>query len=88
MTPPKTHVGRALYFLNVLGDTEPLCLGWTKVGLALSTAFTGVTGAVATVQSMVGSVAHTEWGLFASAIGLHGLSHGIARFKRYQEPPQ
>jgi hypothetical protein len=86
MTPPTTLLGRALYFVNVLGDTQPLCLDWTKVGLALSTSFTAVTGAVATVQSVIGTAAHTEWGLFASAVGLHGLSHGIARIKRHQEP--
>lgn len=85
MTPPTTPLGRALYFLNLLGDTAPLCLDWTKVGLALSTSFTAITGTISTVQSVVGGVAHTEWGLFASAVGLHGLSHGIARLKRHQE---
>jgi len=85
MTPPTTLLGRVLYFLNVLGDTQPLCLDWTKVGLAMSTLFTAITGAISTVQAVVGGVAHTEWGLFASAVGLHGLSHGVARFKRYQE---
>lgn len=88
MTPPDTKLGRALYFLNVLGDTNPLCLDWTKVGVALSTVFTVVTGAVATVQTVVDRVAHTDWGLFASAIGLHGLSHGVYRLKRHLEPPQ
>lgn len=74
-----------LYFLNVLGDTAPLCLDWTKVGVAMSTLFTIITGVATAVQQFVGSAAHTEWGLFASAIGLHGLSHGFARFKRHQE---
>lgn len=86
MTPPTTRLGRALYFLNLLGDTDPLCLDWTKIGLALSTAFTAATGAVATVQSTLDSVSQIHWGLLASAIGLHGLSHGVARFKRHQEP--
>lgn len=85
MTPPTTRVGRVLYFLNLLGDTQPLCLSWTRVGLAVSTVFTIVTGAATAVQQFVEASAHTDWSLFAAAIGLHGLSHGAARFKRYQE---
>lgn len=85
MTPPTTLPGRVLYFLNVLGDTQPMCLDWTKVGLALSTVLTAITGAVSAVQATVNGIAHTEWSLFASAVGLHGISHGIARFKRHQE---
>lgn len=85
MTPPASKSGRVLYFLNLLGDTAPMCLDWTKVGLALSTTFTAITGAVVTVQATVDGIAHTPWGLFASAVGLHGISHGIARVKRHQE---
>lgn len=81
MTPPSTRLGKMLYFLNLLGDTTPLCLDWTKIGLAMSTAFAAITGVVATVQQVVGSVAHTDWTLFAAAIGLHGVSHGAARVR-------
>jgi len=88
MTPPTTRTARVLYFLNLLGDTDPLCLSWTRVGLALSTVFTAVTGAATAVQQFIGTAAHTDWSLFAAAIGLHGLSHGAARLKRYQETTQ
>lgn len=81
MTPPSHPVIRALYFVNVLGDTEPSCLSWTKVSVALSTVFTAVTGAAATLQAVVGNVAHTEWQTFAAAIGLHAVAHGARRVK-------
>lgn len=85
MPAPRSIPGRVLYFVNVLGSTAPLCLDWTKVGVAISTVFTIITGVITTVQSCIGGVAHTEWALFASAVGLHGLSHGAAAVKRHQE---
>lgn len=85
MQPPVSLLGRVLYFTNVLGDTAPLCLDWTKVGVACSTAFTVLTGGMACVQQVVDSGAHTSWGLFGAAIGLHGLSHGAYRIKRFME---
>lgn len=82
MQAPTTRVGKALYFANVLGDTAPLCLDWTKVSVALSTCFTAITGCFTAVEQAVGSAAHTPWALLASAIGFHGLSHGIYRVKQ------
>lgn len=90
MDAPKSLPGKALYFANVLGDTAPLCLDWTKVGLAVSTMGTIITGTMATIQQAVDTGAHTSWGLFAAAIGLHGVSHGAYRVKRYlqKDDPQ
>jgi hypothetical protein len=88
MDAPSTHLGKALYFVNVLGDTHPMCLDWTKVGVALSTCFTVITGGMTAIQQAVDAGAHTSWGLFGAAIGLHGLSHGAYRAKRYLEKDQ
>lgn len=76
---------RILSFLDLLDDANQARLSWSKVGVAVSTVMTAVTGFTTAVQGAVGNVAHTEWGAFASAIGLHALSHGARSMVRHQQ---
>lgn len=77
-----------LSFLDLLDDANQGRLSWSKLGVAISTLMTAVTGFTTAVQGAVGTVAHTEWGAFASAIGLHALSHGARSMVRHQQPSQ
>lgn len=74
-----------LFFIDLLEDAMPKKISWTKVGVMMSTVFTTVTGAAATIQSVIGTAAHTDWSLFASAIGLHTVTKGMHEMKRYTE---
>lgn len=74
-----------LSFCDLLDDADPNRLSWSKIGVALSTLMTAVTGFTTAVQGAVGNVAHTEWGAFASAIGLHAISHGARSMVRHQQ---
>jgi len=64
-----------LSFFDLLDDTNQSRLSWSKLGVASSTLLATVTGFGTAVQQFVGSVAHTEWGAFAGAIGLHAITH-------------
>lgn len=85
LPPTAGRALRVLRFVDVLEDDDPTKLSWTKIGVALSTVFTTITGAVATVQTVVGTVAHTEWATFAAAIGLHAVTKTAHEVKRYTE---
>lgn len=74
-----------LSFCDLLDDSDPSRLSWSKIGVAVSTLMTAVTGFTTAVQGAVGNVAHTEWGAFASAIGLHAISHGARSMVRHQQ---
>ena len=76
-----------LRFIDLLEDNDPTKLSWTKIGVAWSTLLSIFTGAVTAVQSIVGTVAHTEWTAFAAAIGLHAITKTAHEVKRYTETP-
>lgn len=83
-----TH--RFLSFFDLLDDTDPTRLSWSKIGVASSTVLATVTGFATAVQQFVGSVAHTEWQSFAAAIGLHAVTHaaraGVRSSQRKDAP--
>lgn len=66
---------RILAFLDLLDDTNEARLSWSKLGVASSTLLATVTGFTTAIQQMIGNIAHTEWTAFASAIGLHMVTH-------------
>lgn len=86
--PPTAH--RALHvlrFIDVLEDDDPTKLSWTKIGVAISTVFTTVTGFAAMIQSSTDSLAHANWTVFGYAIGLHTVAKGAHEIKRWTETP-
>jgi hypothetical protein len=74
-----------LSFFDLLDDTNPERLSWSKASVAVSTILAAVTGFATAVQGVIGDAAHTEWGAFASAIGLHAISHGARAVVRHQQ---
>jgi|GEM_PF-5456158 len=64
-----------LSFCDLLDDTNPNRLSWSKLGVASSTILTTLTGFTTAIQTVIGNVAHTEWQSFAAAIGLHSVTH-------------
>lgn len=66
---------RVLAFLDLLDDTNPARISWSKLGVASSTVLATVTGFTAAVQQGIGNVAHTDWQAFGAAIGLHAVTH-------------
>lgn len=82
-----SYLMRALRFWDLLEDSDATKLSWTKIGVALSTVLTTVTGAACAVQQVVNTVNHTDWSLFAATIGLHTVTKGAHEIKRWTEAP-
>lgn len=76
---------RTLRFIDVLEDTDPTKLSWTKIGVAFTTVLNIFTMGTATIQQMVGNIGHTDFGLLGSALGLHVAAKGFHEIKRYTE---
>ena len=76
---------RVLHFIDLLEDEIPDKLSWTKIGVAFTTLLNMVTMGTAAVQTAVGNVGHTDWGLLGSAAGLHLVTKGAHEIKRKTE---
>lgn len=84
--PEGSHLTmRALRFIDVLEDSDPTKLSWTKIGVAFTTLLNMMTAGTAAVREMVGDVAHTDFGLLGMAAGLHVVTKGAHEIKRYTE---
>ena len=76
---------RILRFCDLLEDSDPSKLSWTKIGVACSTICTALTGFTAALQSSVADVAHTDWKAFGLAIGFHAVTKTAHEIKRRTE---
>lgn len=90
MAPEKLPEGahlcmRALHFIDILEDSDPSKLSWTKIGVAFTTILNVITMGTATVQQSVGNLGHTDWHLLFGAAGLHVVTKGAHEIKRYTE---
>jgi hypothetical protein len=76
---------RALYFIDLLEDSTPTKMSWSKVGVMCSTICAAATGFAASIQAVSGDIAHTNWEALVGAIGFHTITKGMHEVKRRTE---
>lgn len=76
---------KILYFIDLLEDSAPNKMSWTKFGVMCSTICASITGFATAMQAVAGDIAHTDWQALAGAVGFHTVTKGMHELKRRTE---
>ena len=85
LPPEASRILRALRFCDLLEDSDPTKLSWTKIGVAFTTALNILTTGTAALQQAVNNVDHTDWKLLGIAGVLHVVTKTAHEVKRRTE---